>query len=254
MSDDPQNDDTSNPFSSDQEDKGTQATFTKEDLEKVLKQNINGQNHIKTLESETAEYKQQIAELQQQLEASKSLEEMMADLRDNEPTSPTGPTATQVDKASLLEELKSEVFAELTSQQQKDLQDKNWQQSVEALTAAHGDKYDVYVAERAGELDMSVDQLADLAKSSPKAFLDLVGVKSGGVIAPTTPSTRTLNLDTGPDLESDIRKTASLKKDLDTPEGRDANRKWKDPDWQRKMREEILEKAKKEGSQFGNRL
>lgn len=252
MSDDP-NQVTPGAEGSDQE-TSAKLSFTKDEILNIVKSNQHGREHIGTLEEENKQYREQINKLQEELSASKSMSELMAELREtNIQSDPSGLTAPQVDENALLAKLEQQVFDRMNAQQQEAVLESNWNSVEGELRQKHGDRFDSYVSERASELGMSPEQMVQMGATTPQAFLQLMGGDRKSTVAPTTPSNERAPIGSGElTLDQQIAKVASAKKDLDTPEGRDANRLWKDPEWQRKMRQQIIDEAREKGSQFGN--
>lgn len=225
-----------------------EAKFGKDDIDKLLKQNFHGQEHIKTLEQETASLRQQLNELKEQLATSKSIDDLISEMRNergNEENHQPGPTTPQVDKEQLLNELRTRVFEDLSAVEQANLQQKNWQDSVNLLKERHGDGYAKYVDDRAEELQMDVKQLEELAKTSPKAFMELVSPGTKSTVSPTQTTTRGM-FQGQPDIEVQYRQVATLRKNLRSEEGRKANALWNDPDFQKQYRMHILKKFRGE--------
>ncbi len=238
---------------SDQNQNAPEATFSKDDISDLLKQNSNGQQHISTLESETKQMRDQISDLQEEVSKRQTMEEMMAELRETPfNDTRTEPTASQVDENALLAKLGQQMSERLDTQQQEQTLQNNWNASMAALEQVHGEKYESYVDQRAKELDMSTDQIGQMAATSPKAFLDLMDTPTGTSAAPTTPSNRTTQSDPTDEAELSYSKIAKLQKNVNTDEGRLARETWNDPEWQKRQRDRMLAKARTEGSQFGN--
>lgn len=225
-------------------------TFDQAEIEKLLKVNRDSQDFIKQLKSETAEMREQIKALQEDLSKSRTIDDLV-----NRYTQPNeyepGPKAPQVDEEKLLERLRNEVFSELSAAERTRLEQQNWQKSVSALKERHGDKYNDYVADRAKALNMPMEDMQGLAKTHPDAFLELVDGSRPRSTQPTTPSQSSSTF--GDDVAVRYQRI-SVTRLQDTPEGREANRMWKDPEFQNQYRQYILERARKNGSQFGNTI
>jgi hypothetical protein len=236
-------------FGSDQDPtKGTPA-FGNVDLDRILNQNRNAQDHIKTLESETAALRAEREALKAQLEQSRSIDELLTTLKQQESREP-GTTSPPMDQEQLLKTLKTEVFNDLTMAQQKALEAENWNKVVSTLQERHGDKFASYVDQRSKELDIPVKKMEELAKTSPNAFLELVSPGRQKSAAPTMGSqSMAFNADANVGAMFDKIQHLRFK---NTPEGREAKRTWDDPDFQKRYRMHVLEKAKTQGSSFGN--
>jgi len=244
---------TAATFGSDQGQNSNAPVFGKDDFDKILNQNRNAQDHIKTLESETAAMRAELQRLQEELIRSKSIDDLLSQMRqqDSTTTSP-GTTSPQFDQEQLLKTLKAEVFRDLTQAQQQSLEIQNWNHSVAALRERHGEGYASYVDQRAKELDIPIPKLEELAKTSPNAFVELVSGKGTRSAAPTMGS-QIAPPKNDADTEAMYVRINTLRY-RNTPEGNEAKRVWSDPTFQQKYRMFILEKGKSKGSQFGNNL
>lgn len=228
-------------------------TLTKDEIEKILKQNTHGQDFIETLKEEKRELETKMEQLQQELQNRQSISELMEEVRNtNYNTDQSEPTAPQVDENALLAKLEQQVFDKLTRQQQEAALEENWSSVESQLREKHGERYDSYLTEQAKELGMSNEQLVQMGATTPKAFMRLMGENQSRGPAPTTSSERAPMSDPDQQRQTEFSNVARRMRDLDTPEGRDANRMWKDPQWQKQQRERILSRMQKEGSQFGN--
>lgn len=235
-------------FGSDQETNKAEPQFGQEDISKILKQNVHGQEHISKLETETATLRSQVTELQQDLANAKSVDDLISELKqDNENTTLTGTTSPQIDEEQLLAKLSEKVTADMSYSQQQALEQENWATVTSTLEEKHGSEYATYVDTRAKELGMNNSQIETLARSNPKAFLELISPGTVNRSAYTTPSNFAPQSNVDDKAQSDFSKVARLKGDLETPEGREANRLWNDPDWQRAQRVRILQEAEAEG-------
>jgi len=232
-------------FGSDRE-KNDESMASKDDLDKVLKQNQHGQQFIETLKAETSELREQVKQLQQDLSQSRTIDDLLSEIRQQNESYQPESTTPQVDENKLLEKLRSQVFADLSAQEQAKLQQENWQRSKSLLQERHGDGWASYVDSRASELDMTIEDLESLATTSPKAFIELVSPgqqMNKGSVPPTQADSK------GPSGPTDsfelrYRQIARLRKDLSTPEGREANQTWNDPQFQAEFRRRILKSSK----------
>lgn len=230
---------------------GSTAVFGKDEVERILNQNRHAQDHIKTLESETAAMRAELQALREELVKSKTIDDLLSGIRQPDSNQP-GPTAPQIDQERLLKTLKDEIFKDLTAAQQQALERQNWEKSVTTLRERHGDGFATYVDQRAQELNIPVKKLEELAKTSPDAFVELVSPRGPRSAAPTTGSTSApINIDK--ETEAYFTKISVLRL-KNTPEGREAKRAWDDPDFQRRYRMWVIEKAKKVGSSYGNTI
>lgn len=237
-------------------DKGTTEgtpSFGKDDIEKVLSQSRHAQDHIKTLETETATLRTELRVLQEEVAKSRSIDDLIAAMQQDQGTNSTGPKAPQLDQQELLTKLKQEVFRDLSTSQQQALEQKNWQQSISVLKERFGDKFGHQVDKRAEELGMPIEQMEIMAKTSPAAFIELVaGVKTTRTPAPTMGS-QSAPYNSEADIEVMYARVIRLKTS-NSPEGKEARKTWGDPEFQKQYRAHILSKAKKAGSSYGNMI
>lgn len=226
-------------------------SLTKEQLEQILKQNSHAQNHIKTIEDDNKKLREQLLAMSNELDNAAKIDDLLEGLANpRSSTNTSGQTAPQLDKNQLLAELKAEIFTELTNSQTVALETENLQTSIEFAKQKFGEKYQDTLRSISVELALSEEYLEALAKTSPKAFQTLV---SGGKqdkmnFTPTINSFRTSPTQSD---EIDLSRVARAR-NLRTPEGREADKLWKDAEFQRKARIQILNKMNERGSQFGN--
>lgn len=228
-------------------------TISQEQLKKIMKQNSHAQEYINRLKEENQRFKTEVTQLQRDLQNSKSLDDLLDSLESQDHSNLSGRQAPQLDRESLLSELKEEVFRDLTRKETEALERQNFQESVRVVKQAFGDDFQKKLEEIGQDVGLSKSQLDQLAKTSPKAFAQLVGAKPQGSkgTPPSTSSLRTTpSFDSG---EFDFAKVAHQKGDH-SADALDAKRTWNSPEFQAKMRQQILERASKEGSKFGNTI
>lgn len=236
----------------DKDNKAPEATFSKDDISKIMKQNFHGQEHISELETETKGLRDKITDLEAEVTKRATMEEMMAEMRSTGYDSDSGVIAPQVDENALLAKLEQQMTARFTEQQATQQLEQNWTKSMSALEQKHGEGYESYVDERAKALDMTNDQMVQMAATAPKAFLDLMSASPSSQAAPTTSSSRTLFAEDTQTEALEYSKVAKLQRNIETDEGRKARELWTDVEWQKKHRTRMLDLAKTEGSNFGN--
>jgi len=173
--------------SGDNLDQGTVAP----DVDLLKKSNQHAQTHIKTLESETATMRAEIEGLKGQLEQANTLDEIMERINNNtfDQTTTSEQTAPQV--AQLVEQVKEEILGDLSSAERERVETNNWTKANEMLREKYGDKYSDFVDSRARELQMTVDQMRELARTAPEAVIALLDKETTGSPAPTTSSINT---------------------------------------------------------------
>ena len=228
----------------DNQQKSDEITLSQDEIQKIVKQNLNAQEHIKRLESETKQYREQLSELQNELSKSRTIDELLEGIQQQNET--PGPTAPQINKDELLNELKAEVFRDLSAAQQAALEEQNAAEAVRAAQERYGEGYKSYVQERATDLGVSLEQMEQYAKTSPKVFMELLGGQKVQTPTPTM-GNQTLPPNQDTDIEATYKKVATLRL-MNTPEGIEARRLWESNEFQAKYRQHILDKAEKQGS------
>lgn len=206
---------------------GSGTGLTAEEFEKVRRQNAHAQTHIKTLETETAAYRAEIARLKQQVEESARIEALLSRMDES-----TTDRTTPVDVGRLAEQVKDEVVKSLTDRQVQEAEAANVSKSVQELQKIYGDTYKDAVRKRAEQLGITVAHMDGLAKSSPKALLELMGTQQQNTPASTRSST---NSNVAPILSGEQLSDQYFAK------VRKENKKlWSTPEFQHKYRQYLI--------------
>ena len=203
---------------------GSETKFDTDEVSKLAKMNADAQSFIKTLQSETAEMRNEIKALQEELGKAKTMDDLINTYGQHDNTAES--KTPQVDEQQLLAKLKAEMFAELSAEQQKAQEESNWREALQQAEAKFGEKYGNYVDDRAKELGISADDMRGYAKTSPKVFMELLGGSTQSA-SPTQPS---LQAPTGgqDDIKARYARYVRLQAQ-DSSEGREAKRMLKDP-------------------------
>lgn len=229
--------------------------LSEEDIQKILKRNSHAQSHIETIENENKEMRRQIDELNKKLESSKGFEDLLEGLANPQYSSnSSGQTAPPLDKNELLQELKGSILTELQQSQAKAQAEKNFTDSFNFVSERFGEKYEEELLNISNELGLDVDHMDNLARTSPTAFKKMVeaarpSVKSNPFDVPTN------SLLTNP--KADVTQYYSEIDSLRRKGGKEslqAREIWNNEEFQRNFRKSILDRAKKEGSSFGNQI
>lgn len=220
-------------------------TLSQEDIDSLKKSNSHAQEHIKRIEEENKQFREDLRNMQSELQKAATIDDLMTTYRQPESDDSPGTTSPQLDEEALLTKLKQEVFNDMSYAQQLDQENQNWDTVEAELKQRHGEGWASYVDERAQELGMTNDQMEGFAKTSPKAFMELVG----GSTRSAQPTQGSLIPPQGgmDDTEAEMRRIAHARKDLSTAEGREANAKWQDPEWQKKYRASVLKDVDQKG-------
>lgn len=138
-----------------------------EDVSALVKKSEHAQNHIQTLEQENAQFKTQLADMQDKLKTAVSVEELLQGQKE----------VQDIDVDALTASVAAKVSGDLASQQATKVADDNWSTVTESLTKAFGDKTDEMVKKACMENDMSWDDMIEVAKKNPRLALKLCEVK-----------------------------------------------------------------------------
>jgi len=220
--------------------------LNQEDLENIKKQNAHAQAHINKLEEENKTFREELKAMQQELAKSATIDDLMTTYSQPQTDNSPGTTSPQLDEEALLTKLKEEVFQDMSYAQQLAAEQDNWTSVESQLKERHGEGWASYVDQRASELGMTNDQMEGFAKTSPKAFMELVGGQGTRTPAPSQGSQLPPHSDPNA-RASEFSRIAELRRDLTTEEGRAANRLWQDPDWQKQYRMAVLKDVEENG-------
>lgn len=152
--------------------KGEQKYQSVEDALKALE---HAQKHIQTLEAETSSSKDQMAQLQAELDKRESVEDAVKRLtqpnQQQQSTEPTKPT----DNALGSEDVMKIVTDALNNQRSQDQSNTNLNIVQKQLIELHGDKAAEVISKRAKELGTTPTELEKLSRSNPTMALKLLG-------------------------------------------------------------------------------
>jgi hypothetical protein len=153
---------------------GEQKYGSLEDAIKALK---HSQEYIPSLKSELSTKDEEIMKLRAELEARKSVEELVSQsATPQEVNQPQGLSEEDIEK--LLE-------SKLTQRQQQELASSNLNSVVSTLKQRYGEHTQAKIQEKAAELGYKPSELQKLAEKSPKLVLSLFG-NSQSTPTPTT--------------------------------------------------------------------
>lgn len=151
----------------------------------------NAQNFISTLKSEKQQIEQQVNELRPVAEKVTELEKVVLQLSQTKPTDTTPSGVSELDVARLVEQT-------LTKQQQQQIAKDNLASVVSVVQKTFGDKAEEAFYGKAAQLGLSKEEINALAARTPKAALELIGVKvdvsKQSVFTPTTTSVNTSSI------------------------------------------------------------
>lgn len=200
---------------------------------------------IETLKGETKELRTKVDELSQQVSQARTIDELMERVKDyNEPSDQSGQTGPRLDEDKLLSKLEERVFGKLTAQQKLSLEEQNWNASVQLLQEKYGDKYTDYVRQRSVDLSVPIEELDRLAKTSPKALLELVaGPQQKSNMQPTTPSQRTPSNSGSKTPDEEYFAKINKLRLTSGSEGAEARKVYNSKEFQKAWRQSIIDKV-----------
>ena len=139
--------------------------ITPEELAELRKRDANAQQHIPTIESENEQLRQQMAELETQLEGSATLKAVLDKIENKS----DGNTNVNPDDVA------AQVEARLQAKAKEETQQANFDKVFSDLMTVHGTKeaVDKYVVTKAAELGMDANEATRLARTAPDAFMKL---------------------------------------------------------------------------------
>lgn len=214
-----------------------EAGMSKEEIEQILKRDRHAQDHIKRLEDEAKAYRDMIAEYEGKLKESSTVDSLMERINQASATRNEEPTAPNVNVDDLINAAEERVLSSLSARERQQREQDNFNKAVEDLQSIYKDRYAEVVRDRASELGMSVEDMDRLAKTSPRALMELVrGDKKTSSNAPSSSSVNTgINFGDPTDLSyfSKLRK--------EDPKA------FYSSEVQKQYRQVILDKARKEG-------
>lgn len=144
-------------------------------LEDALKAIPHAQKHISTLEQENKQYKES-------LEKAKAMEELLEQMKTQQPKEDKTNQQVGVDADDLLSKLSGQldslVEQKLTLKQQQQVQQTNKQAVANAFKEAYGEKAEEIYNSLAEEAGVDIATLNNLAANSPKALFKMAGIGS----------------------------------------------------------------------------
>lgn len=188
---------------------GTSVQELQEQINKLNKRLQDKDEFIDTLknerrsdESTVQELQNKLSELEQKVQKSASIEEVMERMQ-NQQTG-TNDTTNHVDPQELEEKLKSSVLSEIEQQQLSKQYEQNFNDCFKAAVEAYGnEKAGEEIRRLAGEYDMTIEEVDDLARKRPKFFKDTFLPKGQKPTAPSQGSVNSAALKDTPNSRSD---------------------------------------------------
>lgn len=156
--------------------------FTKADL---IKKITNADSHIETLTTELAQQREAISQMSETLKTSLSAADVLKKIQEAGAGGSGGDEAARAAAAAAEaaahqpsvkpEDVVNQVLQQLQQGEQAKKEEANWNSVTTTLTSAYGDADTVNakVKEVAEENEYTLEELADMARKKPKAFLKL---------------------------------------------------------------------------------
>lgn len=146
------------------------------EYEALRKRDENAQPHIDRLERENSELRDKVVELENKLSSATTLDEALKRISNQ---GDDQQSVDQTDVAQVVEQV-------LEQKQSAQQEESNWNEVVTALTKKYGEwkAADAKVQERAGELDISLDDATRMARNNPIAFKALFNLSDESTSSP----------------------------------------------------------------------
>lgn len=148
-------------------------------LEDLAKSRVEADAFIDQLKSETATLREELARLTTKTNADDTLEKLMEALKNknNDPGSKTPEPVQPKDSGNQPGTLTSEDIVKIMeAREQAQREVSNLNQSLAALKKVYGEKSDEVLNQKAVDLGVGRDEIEAIAKKSPSAFANLVGL------------------------------------------------------------------------------
>lgn len=215
-------------------------------IDEILKRDRHAQEHIRKLENERKLDRERLDNLERELAKAKTIEDLMSwrrqgDYTDNDESTNRYDASQKIDVDALVAKAADEAASRLAARERAQIERDNYMLALNTLKEKYGDHTDSKVDARAKELGVSVQYMAETAKSSPKAFFELMGEKEVRTPPPSSGTTTNLKGTSEPSVDDMLR----VWKD---PQAR---KTWTDPDFQKKLRTKILEEYRKKNNYQG---
>ncbi len=147
------------------------------DVESLAKGKAASDAHIVNLETQNREL---MEELQKRTKAEEQVNRLLAESQAKE-TSGEGRTSPSINKEELAELVRNTV--QNTNNEAK--AEANLQKANDHLVKLYGEKASEVFKNKARELGLQSDFLEDVARKSPEAFMNILGISASGTSAPT---------------------------------------------------------------------
>lgn len=147
-------------------------------IEDALKGLQNAQEYIPQIKSQVSEKDAELMRLREELAKRKSVEEVIASLRPQQPVEQVVTPTSQPSQGLSQEEIQALVLKQLNQAKAQEVSQSNVSKVRSALVSKYGEKAQEVAAARATELGMSMDTLSALSASSPDAVLALLNATS----------------------------------------------------------------------------
>ena len=141
------------------------------DVSKLVKRVEDSQSFIETLKSERQADQQRIQDLESKLQNTPTVDQIMEQLDQRQ-----GASNDNLDTQDLVNKAVEQVQANLSQSKIAEQEQSNFTKVQSVLAKNFGDDIDSKVTELAAENGLTLSQVAEMAKKSPKATLKLLGI------------------------------------------------------------------------------
>ena len=209
--------------------------LTREEIEQLLKRDQNAQRFIDQLKSERKTDRERIQEMEQRLSESTQFDDVIERMHDTRTTDEKSTTSVDVDE--LVTATERRIMESLTSREREQKERENFNKAVEDLRSSYGESFGQRIEERATQLNLPIEEMDRLAKTSPEALVELVRGSQNKGPMPTHSTTKTNVASQQPqDSLSYFEKVR-----VENP------KEFYSPEFQARYNQVILDKARKEG-------
>ncbi len=158
--------------------------LTTEQVNDIVRRDEHAQQHIKTLEAETKQYREELENLRKKADAALTADEILEKLANKDNNS------GDIDVDAIVSRVTETVNQTQQKAEAKRVQDENFRKVSEAVKGKFGEKADVEMTKIAVANGMSFEEIYQMAHTNPTLVMKLCNVIDG---TPTSPSRGTVN-------------------------------------------------------------
>lgn len=176
--------------------------------EDLAKGKIEADRFIAQLQSETATLRDELQKALEKVNSTSALETLVTNLQ-NKNTTESAQTetkpATSADNQTALGLSQEDVVKLIEAREAAKAQQRNYDTSMAQVNKVYGDKAKEFLETRARELGLEVSTLETLARTSPQAFVNAVGVSQRDASTRSMSTTSVNSEGLNPDSFSNVR-------------------------------------------------